>query len=296
MFEHVTQSASGAALSLFVGFLPYIIIIVMFLAVAAMLFLMGPEGRFFLSRAIWNQGGVDLLEANPLTGNLELSVVKWSGQNWLRGKGRESDGIWFGFRNLAAKDEDNDSEKANKQQLNEAMSSKSTWKGCHRSVLINNQSLNLIFTPQLNAEFSRSAKELGMKREDMKNAVDAFRRIFAGSFDKAEEELKGDPQTLFAFQRLRKLYNAGVGGVHVVERIDPSDISKFMKGQTAKQVNDVRDEGITIGQLKMTRPKGKPFHFPWLIVGLLIVAVLVIGGVLYLIQSGALNNIIPLGK
>jgi hypothetical protein len=280
---------------LLLPFIPWFIIVALILAMLVAFWMLGAEGRFFLSRAFFNPGGIDLAEYNPLTGTVELSVIKWDGEHWLRGKKQHQDGIWFGFKNLTTPLEGDD-DKTKMNQINEAMASKSTWKGCRRPVLLNNQAMNFIFTPKMAAEFTRASKEAGLGAKEAKTAAQHIQSIFDSAFTKTEAELAATPETLAAFKYLRGFHKAGVKSLNVEEPIDATTIQKYLKGQTARQVNDVRDEGITIGQLNMSRPKGKPFKMPWVIIIIGIIALVVIGGVLYLIQSGALNNLIPLGK
>jgi hypothetical protein len=277
---------------LLLPFIPWFIIVALILAMIVAYWMLGVEGRFFLSRAFFNPGGIDLAEYNPLTGTVELSVIKWDGEHWLRGAKQHQDGIWFGFKNLTTPITE-DSAGVGLKQLNEAMASKSTWKGCRRPVLLNTQAMNFIFTPRMGAEFTRAAKDAGLGAKEAKTAAEHIQSIFDAGFRKTEAELAANPETLAAFKYLRGFHKAGVQSLHVDEPIDPTLIGKYLKGQTARQVSDVRDEGITIGQLNMSRPKGKPFKMPWGIIIIGIIALVIIGGVLYLIQSGALTQIIP---
>ena len=233
--------------------------IIMGLITLSFWFFMKEEGRFFFKRAFGNKG-IDVIRHEPQSNNLQLIVIKWSGQFFQYGK----EMMFFGIEKIINPNTDP------KKYFNEIVSRMCTWKGSKRSVLFATDIMSHIITPDLLALVAKSKKH--KKYTEAQVMVPTIKTRLEAALQKDEEDEYVDPEL-----------------VTYLETMNPNDLTEFMEDisgrdawnayLTGKRVNELeRAKGIELGGAAK------------IALGLAGVGVVVL--IIYLAATGKLENII----
>lgn len=231
------------------------------LVIAALWYLMKPEGRWFFRRGL-KSDGIDVIRHEPLSNRLQLITVKWTGRWFQHGK----ELIYFGIETLI------NPQTEPEKYFNEVVSRMCTWAGSKRPVLFATDSMSHLITPDFSSLIAKARKEAGYS--EARNYMTILEKQI--ELTRLEREKNGEE---FVEPEI----------VSFLETVKPDDLKDYMEDLSARHMYGTYAQGKRVAELERKQGLGME-QLGTIAISLAGIGIVILIG--YMIYTGRLQELL----